>query len=632
MALNEIEFEASHAPIPRPSLPNHLLTIFLAIFSGLSFLGMLHWALSHVPADWYVSRDDGIITLSAARNFVDYGFIGVNPSGPIVSASSSPLQLFLYAGLLPLMRFFHIGPFGYGAIQTNVCALVTGALVFWILRRRPLLGFGSALATEIALCFIPPFYEWFASGMENPLTTVGLLATVVVLYEQYRSGKIHFWTCIPISLTSIARFEAIYNVAPLLILFCLFWYKRYQTASALKLSALTFVIWAAFLIWHFAYFGSLAPNTSIAEGINFPEPDISDWTLHLSKKAFMGLGVFIAIIPLILLTFSDKQPSLKLLYTLCSCIVLLALTHVFVFGPARIDDYRVISYAPLFVFIAIGCALEFSNDLRKSILSTFVIGVICAIIADTWIPKPYYLGWTTIGFEKVRKEFLRLASENDIRRATIANPDLGIMTYFKNFDDVDLGMIGSPIIARMKKGRPLTIYVTDFVQPDFIEVHGWWTAQFCGSLLSDAKFLSLYQQVGTSYSIPEICALPPPAMPMIIFEKKSIVKNARTPERTFLDALQKSLDVETIRRESQNCHGGQYPHETDACRYVARTVYRFIPELRHGGKFEEVVSLFRDQADRALLNGWRDSQSYKTIIGVIEDEVANSRPMRQPPF
>ena len=51
-----------------------------------------------VPQD-YTERDDGIITMSHARNLVEYGFLGVNPSGGRVEAYSAPVQMVTYAAL-----------------------------------------------------------------------------------------------------------------------------------------------------------------------------------------------------------------------------------------------------------------------------------------------------------------------------------------------------------------------------------------------------------------------------------------------------------------------------------------------------------------------------------------------------
>lgn len=53
--------------------------------------------LEEVPASNYEVRDDAVITLSHARNLIDYGFIGVSPSGERVEGFSAPLQFWVAA-------------------------------------------------------------------------------------------------------------------------------------------------------------------------------------------------------------------------------------------------------------------------------------------------------------------------------------------------------------------------------------------------------------------------------------------------------------------------------------------------------------------------------------------------------
>ncbi len=72
-------------------------TNFFPLLGGLIFLLVFHWAYSNIDNYLYECRDDGVITMSAARNFVDFGFVGVNPSGPIVEVTSSPVQFVIYA-------------------------------------------------------------------------------------------------------------------------------------------------------------------------------------------------------------------------------------------------------------------------------------------------------------------------------------------------------------------------------------------------------------------------------------------------------------------------------------------------------------------------------------------------------
>ena len=67
-----------------------------SVLGGVLFCFVFAFALHDVPLEWYHNRDDALITLSHAKNWVDYGFIGVNPSGGMVEGFSAPLPFLLY--------------------------------------------------------------------------------------------------------------------------------------------------------------------------------------------------------------------------------------------------------------------------------------------------------------------------------------------------------------------------------------------------------------------------------------------------------------------------------------------------------------------------------------------------------
>lgn len=69
----------------------------LPMMGAIVFVTIFSWVYSGIDANLYQFRDDGVITMSHARNWVEYGFIGVNPSGDRVEGFSSPLQFLLFA-------------------------------------------------------------------------------------------------------------------------------------------------------------------------------------------------------------------------------------------------------------------------------------------------------------------------------------------------------------------------------------------------------------------------------------------------------------------------------------------------------------------------------------------------------
>jgi hypothetical protein len=92
----------------------------LVVFGAIAFSLLFRLNLARVPAANYESRDDALITLSHARNLVEYGFIGVSPSGERIEGFSAPLQ-FMVA----------VAPFDYRAFfswQTAIGTMALGAL------------------------------------------------------------------------------------------------------------------------------------------------------------------------------------------------------------------------------------------------------------------------------------------------------------------------------------------------------------------------------------------------------------------------------------------------------------------------------------------------------------------------
>src|SRR5215813_6584751 len=84
----------------------------LVLFGGLIFCAFFYARYFQIPADFYELRDDGIVTFSHAKNWVDYGFIGVSPSGGRVEGFSAPLQFLIFSALYATT---HIGYQAYAA-------------------------------------------------------------------------------------------------------------------------------------------------------------------------------------------------------------------------------------------------------------------------------------------------------------------------------------------------------------------------------------------------------------------------------------------------------------------------------------------------------------------------------------
>ena len=98
---------------------------------GFVFLVVFACAYSLIDESLYAVRDDGVITLSHARNLIENGFIGVGPSGERVEGYSTPLQFAL--GLLFILATGK-GYAAYAGFQTVLGTFLLGGFWTWFFR------------------------------------------------------------------------------------------------------------------------------------------------------------------------------------------------------------------------------------------------------------------------------------------------------------------------------------------------------------------------------------------------------------------------------------------------------------------------------------------------------------------
>ena len=168
-------------------------------------------------------------------------------------------------------------------------------------------------------------------------------------------------------------------------------------------------------------------------------------------------------------------------------------------------------------------------------------------------------------------------------------------------------MLGSPVMARLGQTPAVADYFLDFAQPDILESHGYWTRLYCDNLFRNPRFSALYRPISASITADAWCDQPLPQK--VIWIRRTIEIGHEGRERKLHDIAKIELNEKTIKAELNSCDATQ----TD-CRYILRTVFRFIPELLETGRFEEVLSLFTHELDRAYLTAWRANDSVDTIF------------------
>ncbi len=242
-------------------------------------------------------------------------------------------------------------------------------------------------------------------------------------------------------------------------------------------------------------------------------------------------------------------------------------------------------------------------------------------------PNSYSVCCNTAGFDNVRKEFTKIAEAESLPRPTVSNPDLGVMSWHKQFNIVDLGWLGSPIMAKIRN-LPASIesdYFFNYAAPDMIESHRFWSCRHSEAVFKNPRFHQLYKPVREKLVThdPQWCAHP---VLEGIWIRKDILRDAGTAERILIDDiatdLSANISVARLHEELTTCQ--QDPDKN--CVYVARTAFRFLPEYRAGGHISALNEVFSQSRtkdyDLYLINGYKDGQAHLLAIDHIAERYA----------
>lgn len=593
---------------------------WLALAGGLVFCAVFQWRYAQIDPALFQYRDDGIITLSHARNWVDFGFIGLNPSGERIEASSAPLQLLLYALAYGLT---HVGYQAFMDLQTLACSFAIGALFTSLFAQRPLFAVAATAAAALALTQLPAFMVWHASGMENALLHVFLLWTVAVLWGFAAAGRIdHRWVVVPF-LASIVRVEAVFHVAPLLLVFCIYWHGAVGDRRARDFLVRFIVLWALFNLARYAYFGSLMPNTAVAQGISVMgrmielvtlSPLYLDQSFALARGNLSRHGGYLLLLALPFVVFRRSGRREVLLLVLAGVLVLTAFFTPFVFGPARLDVSRTTTHMALFVMVAVAASVCQWEWRRADLYAVALAVSVVFLVHEYARTSPTKACCDARDFDATRLVFERIAREQGIARATVANPDLGVLSWHKQFNMVDLGLLGSSLLPRLDDGPVRTRYLLDYAAPDVIETHGWWTCLHAPTL-ADPRFTARYVEASAPGQQQLRCR--DVLVPTGTWIRRDAMRDSPSAERKLMDALAARPSVERVAEELRACQARPGSSAAD-CAYVARSVYRVLPEFRAQGDQDRLEALFQasrsKEYDLFLLRGAHDGRAWRAAL------------------
>ncbi len=607
-------------------------TLYLAVIGGLLFLAVFHWRYSQIPDHLYEARDDGVITMSHAKNLVDYGFIGVNPSGPRVEGYSAPVQMFAYALAYAATGVSYDT---YARLQTLAATFALGALFITFFKearsaRGGLWAVGLTALGALMLSQLTSFIEWHGSGMENAITHALMLATLLILIEAGRTGRVSYWLAPVVFLASISRVEAIYYVGPMVLAFTGFMLLARRSRRGAIFAALVFGLWAAFNLWRYVYFGDMIPNTAYAQGISLTErvsdlldldPYLIERSRNISNALFSAHGGYLILLTAPLMLLHTHRERVHTFALVCA-LVFAAYASPFVFGGARLDVNRTTTHLAVAVVIGVALLIYHARTNRLFLWAAPALLAVGFAVFSVNRAEPYGLCCVTWGFDRFRQEFTDIAERESLPRPMVANPDLGVMSWSKQFNVVDLGKLGDPLLARLVESAIVAEYALDFAAPDMIEVHDGWSCEYDDAILSSPKFARLYRPVRADLMgrAKEHCASNPES-PTGVWVRRDILKESKSRERRLIDDLMAELSVERVAAELRECQRDPGA----SCVYAARSAYRFLPEFRDMGAIDDLVDIFSTSRTREfdlyLITGYMDGQQARRAEAMLARRV-----------
>lgn len=611
-------------------------SFLFGLLGGAIFILFFQIKYNSLDPGAYQYRDDGIITLSHAKNFVDYGHIGVDPSGKRLEGFSAPFQFWTYAFVYGLTGLHWLD---FATFQSLFCTFLLGFFFMQFFRSRWMLGVIFSVLAAVLLSWHIRFLEWHGSGMENAWTHVLFLVSVWCCWEMWRRERIQYAWAVWLFLAAITRTESIFHVAPMLLLFAVAWRSERRSWRGFHLLGICLGLWGLYQCWRFWYFGSWVPNTGLAQQIGVGDnlrklwegdPDWLRLSGSWSKEIFQRHGGWLLVGGLLLLPFARLRRRDKWVFIATASLTLTAFLNPLVFGMTRLDVTRSTTFLAPVVALALATLLP---RLRFSKMGLAGLPVFFALCLMGWFLRPQlfeekrHLCCAVDNFRDLDYHATEFAKQNALPRLNVANPDLGKFSYLKKYNHTDLGFLGSPIMASLRDEPDLLrAYLYDFVLPDMVEVHGEWCLLYA-RFLADARFRELYaplyetrvdymEEYGEAWS----------TVTEGLFYRKSLLKGGGGAERRLLSDLKEELSVERVKKELAKAVDGE---NVRSHQYVLRTVYKVLPELEDAGMADEMVDLFRDTPsaayDVALLESGGDRKWVEKTVGFLRPWLAADR-------
>ncbi len=608
-------------------------SVYFPFLSGILFLFIFYIGYLNIPDNLYKYRDDGIITLSHAKNLADFGSIGINPSGERIEGYSSPAQFGIY---FVLYKFFNLSYKTYMDIQTYVCTFLLGFFFIKFFKENYLFGLLFSFLAAVFFIRSPSFFLWHGSGMENAITNVLYLVSLYLLFKMFEEKRINYYYTLIIFLTSISRIESIYYILPILIIYSVSWIYVNKNSNGITLMFTVVFFWLLFNTLRYLYFGEIFPNTAFAQNISVlgRVNDLLSFSGQIYKESFfysslifkMHWGIFLFIIPIILLFIKNKI-KFNILYLMIYPFAFLIFLNPFFFGKSRMDPTRTTSHLVVVILLLLFITLfQLKNKMMFGF--TFIVVILSIGYLNTTTIKfrynrspkrlisNYKIGFGSKDFYMIRNELLELAKNNDLFRPTVGIIDIGAISWHKDFNILDFGFLGNHVLAKeFENKRLVKDYILDYQAPDFIHFHGIYSSHY-GFLFKDRRFQKYYETIYKREFYKR-------TNPRILLRnglwiRKDIKKNSMSHERILIDKLKTNLSISVVRKEIDYCkNNNKLPL------YIIRTLYRFLPELRNKGNcISTLIELFQYSSTynyaKSLLNCKDNKDWHKELITYLK--------------
>ena len=296
--------------------------------------------------------------------------------------------------------------------------------------------------------------------------------------------------------------------------------------------------------------------------------------------------IALTLILLIAIT-ARKISQANPLFRLLIISLVAPLDEYFLFGPARLSEFRIVAiFVPsiliLFVFLTFKLTAP-HNRINYKLVIILVIFLACIFtflltksdpernLCCKISPSEKLILSQAVSFK------LNYGFDDSVLPIS-ASPDLGKVSFSKKLNVVDLGLIGDPLLSKLSIESPEDIgeYLARYATPDLFETHGHWSCRY-SEFLNSAFFTENYEIVFQGRVSSEFDNLGWSSCPE---------SGLYTIWATLIHAKPTSVPT-FVRREVSTCNS--YTDSEDRCEYVYRSVQRLWGELLKSNMSQEIV-------------------------------------------